>query len=114
MAAGHISFTMTHNPNPVVVVTGASAGVGRAVVREFADKGVRIGLIARGKDGLEAAAREVSEAGGEALVLPLDVADHTAVEDAAEQVERVFGPIDTWVNAAFAGAPLPLPRYVDG
>ncbi|WNO54055.1 SDR family oxidoreductase [Stakelama saccharophila] len=95
---------------PVVVITGASAGVGRAVVREFAKDKARIGLIARGRDGLKAAAREVEAAGGEALVLPLDVADHHAVDDAATQVEDRFGPIDIWVNVAFAGV---LSRFID-
>ncbi len=84
----------------VVVVTGASAGVGRAVVREFGKNGAKIGLIARGKARLEAAQREVRELGGEALVLPTDVSDADAVEQAAEQVESQFGPIAIWVNNA--------------
>lgn len=84
----------------VVVVTGASAGVGRAVVRAFAKRGAKIGLIARGIDGLEAAAREVHDAGGEALVLPADVADASAIESAADEVEKQFGPVDVWVNNA--------------
>ncbi len=67
----------------VVVLTGASGGVGRAAARRFAADGARIGLIARGRTGLEAAAREVEQAGGEALVLPLDVADADQVESAA-------------------------------
>lgn len=91
---------MKANGHEVVVVTGASAGVGRAVVREFAKSKARIGLIARGKDGLEAAKREVEAEGGEALVLPLDVADAGAVEQAAGAVEQAFGPIDIWVNNA--------------
>jgi NAD(P)-dependent dehydrogenase (short-subunit alcohol dehydrogenase family) len=84
----------------VVVVTGASAGVGRAVVREFAKHKAYIGLIARGRDGLEAARKEVESAGGQALVLPLDVSDAQEVDSAAERVEREFGPIDIWVNNA--------------
>jgi short-subunit dehydrogenase len=84
----------------VVVITGASAGVGRATARAFAARGARIGLIARGRAGLEGAAREVREAGGEALVLPADVADPDAVEAAADQVEERFGPIEVWVNVA--------------
>jgi NAD(P)-dependent dehydrogenase (short-subunit alcohol dehydrogenase family) len=84
----------------VVVVTGASAGVGRAVVREFARRGASVGLIARGLDGLEAARREVEEAGGRALALPADVADAGQVEAAADRVERELGPIDVWVNNA--------------
>lgn len=92
----------------IVVITGASAGVGRAAVREFARYGASVGLIARGKDGLRAAAREVEAAGGEALVLPVDVADHKAVEEAAEQVERKLGPIDIWVNNAMASVFSPI------
>jgi NADP-dependent 3-hydroxy acid dehydrogenase YdfG len=84
----------------VVVVTGASAGVGRATVRRFASEGAAIGLIARGKDRLEAAASEVEEAGGRALVLPLDVTDERAIEAAAGQVEDELGPIDLWINNA--------------
>lgn len=88
------------NESRVVVVTGASAGVGRAVVRDFAREGARIGLIARGKVRLEAAARDVEQAGGKAIVLPADVADADAVENAAARVEHDFGPIDVWVNNA--------------
>jgi len=84
----------------VVVVTGASAGVGRAVVRAFARRKAAIGLLARGVDGLEGAKREVEQAGGKALVLPTDVSDPAAVEKAAEEVERQLGPIDIWVNNA--------------
>lgn len=92
----------------VVVITGASAGVGRATAREFAKHGVSIGLIARGKDGLEAAAREVQELGGRALVLPADVADAAAIESAAEAVERELGPIDVWVNNAMVSVFSPI------
>ncbi|WP_078862675.1 SDR family oxidoreductase [Streptomyces sp. NRRL F-5123] len=84
-----------------VVVTGASGGIGRAVVREFARGGARIGLLARGRAGLEAAAAEVRELGGEALAVPTDVADHRAVAAAADAVEEAFGPLDVWVNVAF-------------
>ena len=84
----------------VVVVTGASAGVGRATVRAFAKRGARLGLIARGKDGLDATVREVEELGGEALAFPLDVADASQVEAAAVAVEKAFGPLDIWVNDA--------------
>jgi short-subunit dehydrogenase len=92
----------------VVVVTGASAGVGRAVVRRFAAEGAWIGLIARGIDGLEAARKEVEEAGGRALVLPLDVADPDAVEQAAARVEAELGPIDIWINAAMTSVFSPV------
>ena len=84
----------------VVVVTGASAGVGRAAVRAFAKDGADVALISRGEAGLEAAADEVRGLGRRALVLPVDVADAQAVEDAADRVERELGPIDVWVNDA--------------
>jgi NAD(P)-dependent dehydrogenase (short-subunit alcohol dehydrogenase family) len=86
----------------VVVVTGASAGVGRAIAHAFARRGAHIGLLARGEHGLEEARREVESLGGKALVLPTDVADHAGVEAAAEAVERRLGPIDVWVNDAMA------------
>ncbi len=82
------------------MITGASAGLGRATVRKFARRGAALGLLARGRDGLEAARREVERAGGRALVLPADVADARQVEDAAARVERELGPIDIWVNNA--------------
>jgi NADP-dependent 3-hydroxy acid dehydrogenase YdfG len=92
----------------VVVITGASAGVGRAAVREFARHGAWIGLVARGRDGLEAARREVEAAGGKALALPTDVADPEQVEDAAAKVEKKLGPIDIWVNNAMASVFSPI------
>ncbi len=91
-----------------IVVTGASAGVGRATVCAFAREGARIGLIARGTDGLGAAKREIEQLGGEALVLPADVADADAIENAAAEVERQFGPIDVWVNNAMASVFSPV------
>ena len=87
----------------VAVITGASAGIGRAGAREFARRGCSIALLARGRDGLDAAAREVEELGGEALVIPTDVADAEAVERAADEAVERFGHIDIWVNNAFAG-----------
>jgi len=94
---------MCENAKPeVVVVTGASGGVGRAVAHAFAKRGAHIGLLARGKEGLSDASREVESFGGKALVLPTDVADHEQVEVAAEAVEAMFGPIDVWVNDAMA------------
>ena len=92
----------------VVVVTGASAGVGRATVRALARKNTCIGLLARGRDGLEAAAREVEALGGKALVLPTDVASAEEVEAAAAAVEETFGPIDIWVNNAMASVFSPV------
>jgi NAD(P)-dependent dehydrogenase (short-subunit alcohol dehydrogenase family) len=92
----------------VVVITGASAGVGRATVRAFARHGADIGLLARGVDGLEAARREVEAEGGRALVLPADVADADQVEAAAERVERELGPIDVWVNNAMVSVFSPV------
>jgi NAD(P)-dependent dehydrogenase (short-subunit alcohol dehydrogenase family) len=88
------------NGTEVVVVTGASAGVGRATVRAFARRGASIGLLARGRDGLEAAREEVESLGGQALVVPTDVADPEQVEAAAAAVEEAFGPIAVWVNNA--------------
>ena len=84
----------------VVVVTGAGKGIGRAIVRRFARERAAIGLIGRGRDALEAARREVEEAGGQALVVPCDVADAEAVDAAAGAVEDALGPIDIWVNDA--------------
>lgn len=86
----------------VVVITGASAGVGRAAVREFAKHGAWIGLVARSRDGLEGARREVEDLGGRALAIPTDVAFPDQVEAAAEAVEKQFGAIDVWVNNAMA------------
>ncbi|HEY3055779.1 MAG TPA: SDR family oxidoreductase [Thermoanaerobaculia bacterium] len=88
------------NTPEVVVITGASAGVGRATAQAFGKRKARVGLIARGRAGLEAAKREIESSGGEAIVLPLDVADHDAVEQAAGEVEKSFGPIDIWINNA--------------
>ncbi len=85
-----------------VVVTGASAGVGRATVRAFAAEGARVGLISRPTERLENAAREIVENGGRAIAAPADVADPDQVEAAAEKIERELGPIDVWVNDAMA------------
>jgi NAD(P)-dependent dehydrogenase (short-subunit alcohol dehydrogenase family) len=84
----------------VVVVTGGSAGVGRAAVRAFAHKGYDVAVLARGTEGLEAARREVEAAGGRGLAIPVDVANPEAVEEAAERTEAELGPIDVWVNNA--------------
>ncbi|MFT3775687.1 MAG: SDR family oxidoreductase [Minicystis sp.] len=92
----------------IVVITGASAGVGRATAREFGRLGAWVGLVARGRDGLEGARREIEEAGGRALVIEADVADADAVEAAAETVERELGPIDVWVNNAMVSVFSPV------
>ena len=86
----------------VVVITGASAGVGRATARRFAEEGAAVALLARGEERLEAAAAELREKGSEALALPLDVTDDAAVESSAARVEEELGPIDVWVNNAMA------------
>jgi NAD(P)-dependent dehydrogenase (short-subunit alcohol dehydrogenase family) len=86
-----------------VVVTGGTAGIGRATVREFARHGANVAILARGQEGLDATRREVEDRGGKALAIPTDVADWKAVEAAADRIENELGPIDIWVNNAFAG-----------
>ncbi len=93
---------------PVVVITGASAGVGRATAQAFARRGARIALIARGREGLEGARAEVERLGGQALALPLDVAQADDVESAASLVEEAFGPIDIWINSAMVSVFSPV------
>ncbi len=92
----------------IIVVTGASSGIGRAIARAFGARGAKVGLIARNEEGLNAAAEEVRRAGGEALVLPLDVADAAAVEAAAARVEAELGPIGVWVNNAMVTVFAPI------
>jgi len=92
----------------VVVITGASAGVGRATAREFAKKGARLALIARGSAGLEMACEEVERLGGKALTIRADVAQHEQVEAAALKVEQELGPIDVWVNNAMVSVFSPV------
>jgi short-subunit dehydrogenase len=84
----------------IAVVTGASAGVGRATAQAFASRGLDVALLARGEAGLEAAAKEIEAQGQRALYIPTDIADHGAVDAAAERVEAELGPIDIWVNDA--------------
>jgi NAD(P)-dependent dehydrogenase (short-subunit alcohol dehydrogenase family) len=86
----------------VVVITGASGGVGRATARRFAQDGAKIALLARGEAGLDATAREIEERGGKALILPTDVAEADQVEAAAQAAESELGPIDVWINDAMA------------
>jgi short-subunit dehydrogenase len=88
-----------NNPE-VVVIAGASAGVGRAIAQAFGRRGAHIGLLARGHAGLEGAKRDVEAAGGKAITIPTDVADPDQVEAAATQVENTFGPIDVWIQVA--------------
>jgi NAD(P)-dependent dehydrogenase (short-subunit alcohol dehydrogenase family) len=92
----------------VVVITGASAGLGRAIVKEFAKRGACIGLLARGHAGLEGARREAEALGGQAIAVPTDVSDPEAVERAASLVEETFGPIDIWINDAMTSVFAPV------
>jgi NAD(P)-dependent dehydrogenase (short-subunit alcohol dehydrogenase family) len=92
----------------VVVITGASAGVGRATARRFAKDGAQIALLARGRDGLEAARKEVEEFGGRAIVVTVDVGDADQVEAAAAQIERELGKIDIWINNAMVSIFSPI------
>ncbi|MDQ6730504.1 MAG: SDR family oxidoreductase, partial [Actinomycetota bacterium] len=102
---------MSKQPSPeVVVVTGSSGGVGRAIAHAFAKRGAHIGLLARGEQGLGEAVAEVKSFGGKAIAVPTDVADHEAVEVAAARVEEEFGPIDIWINDAMATV---FARFVD-
>src|SRR5579863_2399405 len=91
-----------HQPTPVVAITGASAGLGRAIDVEFAREGANVALLARGEERLAAAKAEIEALGRKALALPTDVALPEQVEAAAEQIERELGPIDVWVNNAMA------------
>lgn len=102
---------MTAQKNPrIVVITGASGGIGRASARMFAERGDHLALLARGSTGLEAVAREVRERGGTALTISVDTADHEALDRAADRVEDELGAIDVWVNDAFTSV---FARFVD-
>ncbi|KAA0016347.1 SDR family oxidoreductase [Antrihabitans cavernicola] len=92
---------MPHKPHQVVVVTGASGGIGRATAKAFGARGAHVALIARGETGLAGAAADVRAGGGVALQIPTDVSDPDQVEAAAALTEETFGPIDVWVNVAF-------------
>jgi len=92
----------------VVVVTGASAGIGRATAIAFGEKGCNVALLARGTTGLESACKDVEAAGGRALPIEVDVADHAAVEAAAARIESELGEIDVWVNVAFTSVFAPF------
>ena len=93
---------------PVVVITGSSAGLGRAIAHAFAKKGAKIGLLARNPEALNAARTECEALGGQALAVPTDVSDADAVEEAATLVEATFGPIDIWVNDAMVSVFSPV------
>src|SRR5437868_14738513 len=95
---------MSNEKPKVVVVTGASAGVGRATTRAFARDGAAVGLIARGEERLEAARAEAERLGGRAVAVPADVAGAEQVEAAAAQIERELGPVEAWVNNAMRTA----------
>jgi NAD(P)-dependent dehydrogenase (short-subunit alcohol dehydrogenase family) len=102
---------MTVKKSPrMVVITGASGGIGRASARLFAEQGDHVALLARGKAGLEAAAHDVRECGGTALPISVDVSDHEALERAADRIEAELGPIDVWVNDAFTSV---FARFID-
>jgi len=92
----------------VVVVTGASSGVGRATARELTRHGARLALLARGEEGLGGARREAEAEGTRALVVPTDVADPDQVEAAAERAEQELGPIDVWINVAMTSVFAPV------
>jgi short-subunit dehydrogenase len=92
----------SEDSSEVVVITGSSAGVGRATAREFGKHGAKVALLARNEEGLEGARKEVEAAGGEALPIPTNVADPEQIDAAAQRVERELGPIDVWVNDAIA------------
>ena len=94
--------------NEIVVITGASAGVGRATARKFAKHGAWVALLARGKGGLEAARKEVEELGGKALAIPVDVANADEVEAAAAKIEIDLGRVDTWINNAMTSVFSPI------
>lgn len=97
-----------YSDGQVVVVTGASGGIGRAAAAAFGARGAKVALIARGEAGLSGAAKDVQAGGGQALALSADVADPDAVESAAERAEDAFGPIDVWVNVAFTSVFAPF------
>ena len=92
----------------VVVITGGSAGAGRAAARAFAHKGAHVALLARGEERLAQAQREVEGAGVRCLAIPADVADAAAVEEAATRIEETLGPIDVWVNSAMTSVFSPV------
>jgi NAD(P)-dependent dehydrogenase (short-subunit alcohol dehydrogenase family) len=105
---GQDKFMSTRARDQVVVITGASGGVGRAVARRFGIRGARVALLARGEEGLQAAAEDVRARGGIALPIQVDVADADAVDAAADRIESELGPIEVWVNDAFTSVFAPF------
>ena len=101
-------MTASDSKAPVVVITGGSAGVGRALSRLYARRGAAVAVLARGADGLAATAREIESLGGRPLTIETDVADADAVEAATERIERELGPIDTWFNNAMVSVFSPV------
>ncbi len=99
---------MTRRDPQVVVVTGASGGIGPASAQAFGGRGAKVALPARGELGLQGAAKEVEAAGGTALAIPVDTADYEQIERAAERVDQELGPIDVWVNVAFTSVFAPF------
>ena len=91
-----------------VVITGASAGIGRATAQLYGRRGANVGLVARGQTGLDGAVRDVERAGGKALAVPTDVADYDQVTEASRRIEDAFGPIDVWINVAFTSVFAPF------
>lgn len=101
-------FVSSGDRPQVVVITGASAGVGRATARALARQGAHLGLLARGREGLDATRKDVEALRGRALVVPTDVANADQVERAADEVEQAFGPIDIWINDAMTSVFSPI------
>jgi NAD(P)-dependent dehydrogenase (short-subunit alcohol dehydrogenase family) len=99
---------MTSSKPQVVVVTGASGGIGRASAQAFGVRGAKVALLARGELGLQGAAKEVEAAGGTVLPIPVDTADYEQIEGAADRVEHELGPIDVWVNVALTSVFAPF------
>ena len=91
-----------------VVITGASAGIGRATAQLYGKRGASVGLVARGQTGLDGAVRDVESAGGKALAVAADVADYDQVKEASRRIEDAFGPIDVWINVAFTSVFAPF------
>jgi NADP-dependent 3-hydroxy acid dehydrogenase YdfG len=96
----------------IVVVTGASAGVGRAVALAFAQSGWKVGLLARGREGLDSVKAEIEQMGGQAIGIPVDMADADAVFAAADRMVDAFGVIDVWINNAMVTTFSPVSQLI--